>query len=319
MIHALITAPFPPEALPRLSSIEGVEVKYIPSPTDEDAAWADFILGGPSMHVLHQANRLKVLQLHYAGVDALMKRTDFPQGVTLCNATGAFGQSISEYVMTMVLALYKQMGLYRDNQNRHIWQDMGRQDSPVGKTLLILGAGNIGTSVAKLFRPFGCKLIGMRRVPRECPEEFDRIITLEELDEFLPLADIVVGALPSTPATRKLLNRQRLVLLKSSAILINVGRGDLVDCEALAELLKNGGIRGAALDVTDPEPLPQDHPLWGCKNAILTPHITGGSFGHLTATEDFIYDLCRDNLERFRDGRPLRNVVDFSTGYKKTE
>ncbi|MBQ8953566.1 MAG: D-2-hydroxyacid dehydrogenase, partial [Clostridia bacterium] len=157
------------------------------------------------------------------------------------------------------------------------------------------------------------------RVPRQIPPEFDAMITLDGLDAALPEADIVVCALPSTPATIGLFGRARLGLMKETAVLVNVGRGNLIDCAALAEHLAAGRLWGAALDVTDPEPLPAEHPLWACRNALITPHITGGCFGHLQATETFTFALCRDNLIRFRDGQPLLNAIDFETGYRATE
>ncbi len=317
MIPVLITYPLEPHHMAELPPMEGLDLHFCREPDAEVLSAAEVIVGWLPLTQLQQAKNMKLYQAVYAGVDALME--GFPEGVTLCNASGAFGVGISEYVLTMVLMLYKQMGLYRDDQNRCQWVDHGRQESPRGKRLLILGAGDIGTATARLFRPFGCHITGLRRVARTCPPEYDRMITMEELEAALPEADIVVGALPSTPDTRGLLDRRRLELLKPTAVVINVGRGNLIDCDALAELLQAGRLLGAGLDVTQPEPLPPTHPLWGCKNALITPHITGGSFGHLAATEEFIFQLVRENLVRYRDGLPLRNVVDRNTGYKTTE
>ncbi len=318
MTNVLITYPLQAPHMARIPAIPGLNITFSPEPSDRELATSEVIVGWLTMQQLHQAKNLKLYQAVYAGMDSLMGG-DFPQGVTLCNATGAFGTGISEYVLTMVLMLYKHMGLYRDDQARCIWGDYGRQESPVGKTLLILGAGDIGNATARLFRPFGCHIIGLRRVVRALPPEYDEMITMDDLDAALSRADIIVGALPSTPATVGLLDRRRLELMKSTAVLVNVGRGNLIDCDALADLLQQGRLMGAGLDVTNPEPLPQDHPLWRCKNALITPHITGGSFGHLAATEEFIFQLVRENLVRYRDGLPLRNVVDRNTGYKTTE
>ena len=320
MIHALLIPPFKEEHLAHFADIEGYSFAYAAKPTPEALADVDVILGQPKLDVMRAAPRLKWVQHLAAGVDGFTSHADeFPAGVTLTSLSGAYGQSISECVLTMVLSLYKRFPLYRDNQSAALWHDEGRQESPVGKRLLILGAGNIGCAVAKLFRPFGCHITGVRRVPRALPPEFDEMITLDALDEALPQADIVVCALPNTPATAGLFSRERLALLHERAVLVNVGRGNLIDCAALAERLEAGLLWGAGLDVTDPEPLPADHPLWRCKNALITPHITGGCFGHLRATEEFMYNLCRDNLVRFRDGRPLLNLVDFKTGYRATE
>ncbi|MBR3505155.1 MAG: D-2-hydroxyacid dehydrogenase [Clostridia bacterium] len=320
MIHAMLVSPFKEEHIASFSDIEGYRFSYCARPTPEDLAEVDVILGHPSLDVMRAAPRLKWVQHLAAGVDGITSRAaEFPRGVALTCLSGAYGQSISECVLAMVLSIYKKLPLYRDNQDAALWRDEGRQESPVGKRLLILGAGNIGCAVARLFRPFGCHITGVRRVLRALPPEFDEMITLDDLDAALPKADIVVSALPNTPATAGLFGRERLALLNKNAVLINVGRGNLIDCAALAERLNAGLLLGAGLDVTDPEPLPGDHPLWTCKNALITPHITGGCFGHLQATEEFMFNLCRDNLARFRDGEPLLNLVDFETGYRSTD
>ena len=320
MITALLMPPFREEHLSRFSDMDGYRFSFSGRPGPEDLAGVEVILGQPTLDMLRAAPRLRWVQGMAAGVDGFTSRAaEFPRGVTLTSLSGAYGQSISECVLTMVLSLYKKFPLYRDNQAAARWHDEGRQETPVGKRLLILGAGNIGCAVARLFRPFGCRITGVRRVPRALPPEFDAMITLDGLDAALPEADIVVCALPNTPATAGLFDRRRLALLHERAVLVNVGRGNLIDCAALAERLSAGLLWGAALDVTDPEPLPASHPLWACKNALITPHITGGCFGHLQATEDFAFRLCRDNLVRFRDGQPLLNLVDFESGYRATE
>ena len=319
MIHAMLVRPFKEEHIARFSDIEGYRFSWCAQPTAEALTDVEVMLGQVKLEAMRAAPKLRWVQHLAAGVDGFTSRADeFPQGVALTSLSGAYGQSISECVLTMVLSLYKKFPLYRDNQAAARWHDEGRQLSPVGKRLLILGAGNIGSAVARLFRPFGCRITGVRRVPRDLPPEFDEMITLDALEDVLPRADIIVCALPNTPATAGLFSRERLALLHEDAVLINVGRGNLIDCAALAERLNAGLLLGAGLDVTDPEPLPADHPLWRCKNALITPHITGGCFGHLQATEDFMFNLCRDNLIRYRDGAPLLNRVDFETGYRST-
>ncbi len=318
LIEALLMAPFGEEDMAWASAVPGYRFTFGGrEPTEAQLASAEVILGQPSLEQLNRAGRLNWLQAAYAGMDGYAGG-GFPAGVTLTNVTGAFGRSISEFVLAMVLTLYKKLHLYRDHQRICLWQDERRQESPEGKNLLILGAGDIGCAVARMFRPFHCHIVGVRRVPRALPPEFDEMLTLDELEPALRQADIVVGALPSTPATVGLLDRRRLNLLKPSAIVVNVGRGSLIDCDALAEKLAAGELSGAALDVTEPEPLPVDHPLWRCENALITPHTTGGSFGRLRDTTEKIIAICRENLERYREGKPLKNLVDLSIGYRKT-
>lgn len=320
MVKTLVMPPFKPGDEKNFTDIAGAEVFYSAAPTDEQLASAEVIIGTPKPDVLRKATSLKFLQITNAGADVYVANPDaFAKGAVLANLSGAFGQSISEFVLAMVLNLYKHMHLFRDSQNLCRWQDEGVQYSPVGKKLLIMGAGDIGTAVAKLFRAFNCHITGMRRTTGELPAEYDAMITPDSLDEALADADIVVAALPGTKDTYKMLDERRLKLLKKEALLINVGRGSLIDCDALAAILNENGIYGAALDVTDPEPLPPTHPLWKCKNCIITPHATGGSFGHLKATEEKLVDICRVNLSRYIKGEPVLNIVDFSTGYRVTE
>jgi len=320
MTEILFTFPFREEDMPYFADIPGAHIVLSPEPSLEELSRAEIILGQPTPEMIRSAPKLRLVQCSSAGVDPYLKEQDlFGDRVTLTNLSGAFGTSISECVLAMVLSLYKHLPLFRDHQNACEWTDEGWQESPVGKNLLILGAGDIGTAVARLFRPFGLRITGMRRVVRETPPEYDDMITMKELNERLPLADIVVCALPDTEETRGLFSVERFALMKEGSVLVNVGRGSLIDQEALLSALNSGRLLGAALDVTVPEPLPKDHPLWKCRNLLLTPHITGGSIGHLKATEEKLRSICRENIERYMSGRPLLNAVDLSTGYRRTE
>ena len=141
----------------------------------------------------------------------------------------------------------------------------------------------------------------------------DEVYGLDALDSLLPRADVVALSLPGNPSTRHVLNRERIGLLNPNAIVLNVGRGTAIDTDALCDALYEGRIAGAALDVTDPEPLPEDHPLWDAPRTLITPHISGGY--SLPETLEQICGIFAENLERFRKGEPLRNVVDMETGY----
>ena len=321
MREVLLLRPFRETDPERFRDLPDCRCRWTAAPAPEQLAAAEVIFGEPTREMLLAAPRLKWIQSPNAGVDRFLPNVDLikERGIGVSNMSGAFGESISEHVLADVLALYKHLHLFRDHQRAHLWKDEGAQYSPSGKDLLILGTGNIGSWVAKRFAPFGCRITGFRRSSGEVPEHFDRVVGREELDEALKEADIVVGALPGTEKTRKLLDRERLALLKPSAVLVNVGRGSLIDCEALAELLAAGKLYGAALDVTDPEPLPPGHPLWDCENAIITPHASGGSFGHLQSTEDELYRICHENLARYLAGETPLNLVDWETGYRKYE
>ena len=179
----------------------------------------------------------------------------------------------------------------------------------------VLGLGDIGGEFAKRAKALGARVIGVRRTGTDKPDFVDELIHTDKLDEYLPQADCVAITLPGTTATKGMFDAERMAKMKDGAILLNVGRGMIVDTDALCAALENGKLAGAGVDVTDPEPLPTDHPLWKMENAVITPHISGGY--HLQETHDRIVRIMAENLKRFLAGEPLRNVIDFSTGYRK--
>ena len=156
-----------------------------------------------------------------------------------------------------------------------------------------------------------------RRVARDYPDCYDKMVTLEQLDEVLPEADIIVCALPHTPETVGLLNRHRLGLMKPDAVLVNGGRGSLIDQDALCELLQAGHFWGVGLEVTSPEPLPKGHPLWDQPRLMITPHAAGNSFGPGSPLERKIWDHMIRNVTAYLRGEPIKNQIDFTTGYRK--
>ena len=316
-IPLLITGGMPEYLLENILT-DGYDMRHIENPTDEELAAAEVIVGFPPVPRLSAAANLKWLQIPWSGADGYADHPDFPGHVVLTNATGAFGRPIAEYAFAAVFSLMRRFHQYRDCQKEALWQRQGDEMSPTGKHVLILGAGDIGTNVARLFKMMDCRITGVRRVVRDIPKEFDEMITLEQVDQILPEADIVICCMPHTPLTQGFMNRRRLELMKSTAIFVNVGRGTLVDHEALSDVLNAGKIYGAALDVTCPEPLPQEHPLWKCRNVIITPHVSGQTFAGLSDKADYFFQVCRQNLENYRDGKPLANQVDLKTGYRVT-
>lgn len=316
-IPLLITGGMPEYLMEKIRT-DGYDMQHIENPTDAQLAAAEVIVGFPPVPRLSSATNLKWLQIPWSGADGYADHPDFPAHVTLTNATGAFGRPIAEYAFGAVFTLMRRFHQYRDCQKEAKWQRQGDEMSPTGKKVLILGAGDIGTNAARLFKMMDCHITGVRRVVREVPAEFDAMITLEQVDDLLPEADIVICCMPHTPLTQGFFTKARFEKMKSTAIFVNVGRGTLVDHEALAEVLNSGKIYGAALDVTFPEPLPEDHPLWKCRNVLITPHVSGQTFAGLKDKEDFFFRMCRENLEAYRDGKPLKNLVDLKTGYRVT-
>ena len=283
--------------------------------TQEDVDWAQVILGNVPAAMLHGSPALEWLQTNSAGVEPYIQPGVLAGDTLLTNATGAYGLAIAEHMLGMLLELFKKLELYRDAQKSGAWQSQGAVKAVYGSTVLVLGMGDIGGEFAARCKALGAKVIGVRRSPRSCPEYADEVHLLEDLDSLLPQADVVAVTLPGTDATRGLMSRERLAKMKEGAVLLNVGRGFIVDTEALCDALERGHLSGAGVDVTDPEPLPPTHRLWNIPTAVVTPHISG--FYHLRETHERIVGIFLENLRHFQAGEPLRNLVDFATGYRK--
>lgn len=283
--------------------------------TQEDVDWAQVILGNVPAAMLHGSPALEWLQTNSAGVEPYIQPGVLAGDTLLTNATGAYGLAIAEHMLGMLLELFKKLELYRDAQKSGAWQSQGAVKAVYGSTVLVLGMGDIGGEFAARCKALGAKVIGVRRSPRPCPEYADEVHLLEDLDSLLPQADVVAITLPGTDATRGLMSRERLAKMKEGSVLLNVGRGFIVDTEALCDALERGHLSGAGVDVTDPEPLPPTHRLWNIPTAVVTPHISG--FYYLRETHERIVGIFLENLRHFQAGEPLRNLVDFATGYRK--
>lgn len=276
---------------------------------------ANIILGNIDPFLLYEAENLEWIQLNSAGADDYVKKGLLKDDILLTNATGAYGPGVAEHMLAVLFSIQKKLHLYRDNQNQCEWQDEGEVMSLRGGTLLIVGLGDIGLYFARLMKNFGYRVIGIKRRPGEVPQDIDEVHTMEDLDQLLPEADVVLSVLPDSKATRNIFCKERFEKMKSTAILLNAGRGSAVNTEDLCQALISGEIYGAGLDVTDPEPLQSQHKLWNVQNAVITPHISGDF--HHPATLYRIVDIAVGNLRRYMEGEPLVNIVDRKTGYKK--
>ena len=280
---------------------------------------AHILIGEPRNEDFQHCRHLELMQSPSSGVNYYVQGGVFPKNATLCCMTGGYGNILAEHLLGMVLALCRRLPEYRDQQHRHQWQLL-RYDKPLeNATLLILGAGDIGTTLARWMRPMVGRILGVRRVAREFPDCYDEMLTLAELDAHLGEADIIVCALPHTPETVHLLNENRLWRMKKDAVLVNGGRGSLIDPDALCRLLDEGHFWGVGLEVTEPEPLPPDSPLWDQPRVLITPHAAGNSFAPGSPLERKIWDFIIQNVSDFLHGKEPKNQVDFSTGYRKTK
>lgn len=283
--------------------------------TKEDVERAHVMIGNLPADMVINAKNLEWYQLNSAGADPYIRPGVLPGGAVLTNATGAYGLAVSEHMIALVFDLIRRFNQYHKNQAGHVWESRGNIISVEGSTVLVLGVGDIGGEFARKMKALGAYTIGVRRTLREKPEYLDEQHTLTDLDMLLPRADIVAMVLPGGDATSHLMDEKKLRLMKKGAYLINVGRGSAIDPKALLKVLKEGFLGGCGLDVTEPEPLPADDPLWDVENLVITPHVAGNFF--LRETFERIVRIAGDNLEAWVNKRELKNVVDMVTGYKR--
>lgn len=275
---------------------EGVEVRYLDDPWPKRA---DFFLPPFGQEeVVRQVLakvEVEVVQTLSAGVDWILPLV--PEGVVLCNGSGIHDAPVAEWVVMGLLALLKDLPGFLEAQKERRWVPRRLPDLE-GKRVLLLGYGSIGKAVEARLRPFGVEVFPVAKHPRP------GVYTLQDLPHLLPQADAVVLLLPLTPETRGVVDREFLARMRPGALLLNAGRGGLVETEALLEALREGRVR-AALDVTDPEPLPEGHPLWQAPGLVLTPHVAGLSEGFTRRAARFLAEQAL----RYLRGEPLLNVV----------
>ena len=274
---------------------------------------AEAVMGGVDPAWL-EGTDVKWMHLPFAGANRHSGRPGLRDRI-LTNSSGAFGATIAEHCLGMLLAFARHLPTYLKQAERGLWKDCGSEWGLMDRTALILGTGDLGTQTAVRLKALGMRVIGCCRKNGALREPYDEMHTADELDSLLPGADAVFCCLPSTAATAGMLDARRLALLRDDAVLINVGRGDLIDTDALTAMLEQGKFTGVGLDVTDPEPLPEDHPLWHFDNVIITPHVSGIGFGHLGKTQSDVWKIALENLRRWVGGEPLMNVVDQTQGY----
>ncbi|MGN0466607.1 MAG: D-2-hydroxyacid dehydrogenase [Lachnospiraceae bacterium] len=319
MKKILVTIPVEQKHKEYLEKIgEGMKFEYAhraAGATREQVQNANIILGNVKVDDLRGAKNLEFLQLDSAGAAQFTEPGLLGDGVKLCNATGAYGRSIAEHMLAQVFALKKKLNIYQDNMKEHLWRDEGKVTTIFGSTTLVLGLGDIGGEFAKRMHALGSYVIGIRRNKADKPEYLDELHQMDKLEELLPKADIVACSLPGTKATYHLFDSKTFMLMKKNCILLNVGRGNLIATEELIKALDEGVIGGAAIDVAEVEPLPTNSPLWNTKNLLITPHIAGNY--HTQDILDTAVSIAGENLRAYLAGKPLKNEVDFETGYRK--
>ncbi|HEU0156627.1 MAG TPA: D-2-hydroxyacid dehydrogenase [Stellaceae bacterium] len=261
--------------------------------------------------LLDRAKQLRLIQSIGAGTDQFPKAELARRGMRLASARGVNARAVAEHAMALILALSRRLPEARDNQKKRVWRGMigdiaGREDEIGGKTLLIVGLGDIGGRLARLAKAFDMRVIGLRRDLAAGRGAADAVHRMDALGALLPEADFVTLTCPLTRETENLIDAAAFGRIKPSAHLVNVARGRVVDERALIAALAAGQIAGAGIDVTAEEPLPSDSPLWDMAQVLITPHTAGETRRY----EDNVIEILRDNLARlWRGEQELRNQV----------
>ena len=303
-----------------------------------EIADAHAAVGAVSAEELARATRLELVQVFSQGVEHLMYPEMRAHPAVVSNGRGVWSPTMGEHILAMLLAIYRRFpGFIRSQQARQWARDGSepfRYARLTGKTVAMLGTGDIAQYTVELLRPFGCRLIGINRTGRAIDgyDALDDVVRtaahgaptdpaggdpacwrgiVRRLREALPQADALVCSLPNTPETKALLGAEEFALMRETAVFVNVGRGTCVDEPALIAALRDGTIAAAGLDVFAVEPLPEDSPLWGMENVLITPHMSALSPDYI----DRVRKILFENLERLRDGRPFLNRVDKTAGY----
>jgi phosphoglycerate dehydrogenase-like enzyme len=311
----------------------GIELVPIPSNPKEEL-FVDFWIPPPApvpgQKVWPYLRGVTIAQSMMAGTEWLTELVG--PSVTVCNAQGAHSISTAEWTLGAILATLKYFPLYRDLQRAADWRGRSKasqdyadihddrrpqypailQEELSGKRVLIVGYGDIGKTIEKYLTPFGVEITRVARSERISPEGH-KVEAIQRLDQLLPDADIVILILPHTPESHGLIGTKQLALMPQGALLVNAARGPIVQTDALVNALNSGRIR-AALDVTDPEPLPPDHSLWKCPNLLITPHVAG-------STPQFsprAIHIAADQIRRLLNGEQLINIVQLASAVPQT-
>jgi phosphoglycerate dehydrogenase-like enzyme len=299
----------PPEGVRFVVGWEEEAFAEAPPPDALLDCWA-----GPTRIVaaLRKAPRLRWIHARSAGLDRVLVPEVVAHPAVLTNGRGAFSPALAEFVLASLLFFAKDLRRLVAQQAAGAWTafDMDRLE---GQTVGIVGYGDIGRAVAARLRPLGVEILALRRRPDLSREDplVAAVVPPERLLEMMSCSDAVVVAAPLTPHTHRLVGRDAIAAMKRTAVLVNVGRGPVVDEEALVAALEQGRIRGAALDVFETEPLPTESPLWRLPNVLLSPHCAD----HVPGWVDEAMRVFLRQLERFRRGEPLSDVVDKASGY----
>ena len=268
---------------------------------------------GRARHVelLSDASRIRWVQTLTAGADRVSHDDLQARGIVLTNGSGIHAINLAEHLVGLMLAFARGFPILFRAQQKHEWQQSIQQFELDGQTLCVVGLGDVGLALGERAAAMGMHVTGIRRRDLPVPPSIAKVGSMDMLEELVSEADHVAICLPLTSRTEHLFDANLLAKMKQGAYLYNIGRGEIIDQDALIEALNSGYLAGAGLDVMTPEPLPPDNPLWDAKNTFITCHTGGRSPRRM----DRFLDLLIDNINRYRSDRPLRNIVDPIEGY----
>ncbi|GEL78168.1 D-2-hydroxyacid dehydrogenase [Tenuibacillus multivorans] len=260
---------------------------------------------------INQAENLKWIMVMSAGLDQMPFEKIIEKNILVTNARGIHTIQMSEYVIAMLLQVYRNLPTSKEYQKQHVWNRKVKIEEITGKTMLILGTGAIGQETARLAKAFNMETIGVSRTG-ELKAYFDTCYKNEELMDLLPKADFVINVLPATPDTEKMITKEHFIKMKGDAVFLNMGRGITVVEEDMIDALKNHQIRHAILDVFEQEPLDENSPLWDLENVTITPHNSSITSNYMPRA----LNIFEQNLDQFLKGeKPELNVIDPKRGY----
>lgn len=297
----------------------GVEIVLVETLEQAIAAVEDaqVVMGFCREELLAKASRLHWLQVYSSGVDSCIKNPSLRRdNLLLTNGQRIASPALAEHAIALMMTLVRGLDLYHGNQVKGLWtRDVGIDRREVmeleGRTVLVVGLGGIGTQTAKRAHGLGMRVVATRGSRREGPDYVDYVGLADEVLELAAEADVVINTAPLTDRTKGMFDAEFFAAMKPTAFFISVGRGASTVTKDLVTALEEGQISGAGLDVTDPEPLPENHPLWKLPRVIISPHVGARS----DQSRDRLYLLVQENLRRYVAGEPMLSVVDIKRGY----
>lgn len=310
--HTLVTLLLEQKTIDAMNAIDGYEYRFRKPEevTAEDLAWAEVIVGDPTMEQIRKAEHLEWIQTDSAGVD---RYRDLDPKIVLSNAYGAYGPGIAEYMTACVLMADKKLNRYVKAQAEHSRKNLGYGLGIGNMKVLSVGMGSIGSEFLKRMHALGAECYGVRRTVHEVPEYAEAVYQTSDLKAVLPKMDVIALSLPETPATIHLFDQDMLSCTKQGSILLNVGRGTAIDQTALLHFTRQHWFSAVILDVTEPEPLPKNSPLWNEEDVIITPHISGRY--HNPLNYDRVSEVILENLKHAAAGESLKHVIEPGKGY----